>query len=224
MLAEEPDDAAVAENAVSELQDVVPLVLEDEIVDVFPCARSCSTRSRDSCSTTRGSFWPWITSSGAVISSMRVRGERSTRKSRSRSGSPIVRARYRLPGLGDPLAEREQVVRAEHVDRRPPQVGMAPREGAASCSRRTSGRPRPRATCRRARRRAAPRSSRGHGRAGRARPSHDRRASCSRARSPSSRARSGTNTAKPSSVRIWISGIENQAKLGRSWLCGPPWT
>ena len=23
---------------------------------------------------------------------------------------------------------------------------------------------------------------------------------------------------------IWINGIENHAKLGRSWLCGPPWT
>ena len=34
----------------------------------------------------------------------------------------------------------------------------------------------------------------------------------------------GTNTAKPSSVSAWISGIENHAKFGRSWLCGPPWT
>ena len=25
------------------------------------------------------------------------------------------------------------------------------------------------------------------------------------------------------SVRNWISGIENQVKSGRSWLCGPPW-
>ena len=32
----------------------------------------------------------------------------------------------------------------------------------------------------------------------------------------------GTKTAKPCKVKYWINGIENQAKSGRSWPCGPP--
>jgi hypothetical protein len=122
MLLEEPDDGVVAANPVRELEDVVPLVVEDEVVDVASERPRCSTTSRDSRSTTRGSFWPWMTRSGHETSSICVFGDRSTRKSLSFSGIADREGEVRLPRLRETIHEREQVVRPEHVDRRSPEL------------------------------------------------------------------------------------------------------
>ena len=118
--------SVVAAHAVRELQHIVALVLEDEVVDVLARPRSASTRSRDSRSTTRGSFWPWMTSSGQR-DVLDVRASVSGRRgSRGRSpGSPTASAKYGFQVSGMRSHEREQVVRAEHVDGRAPQLGVA---------------------------------------------------------------------------------------------------
>ena len=57
--------------------------------------------------------------------SMWVFGERSTMKSRSPLRIPDGEREVRLPGLRQPVHEREEVVRAEHVDGSAPQLGVS---------------------------------------------------------------------------------------------------
>ena len=67
MLGEEVADRVVAAHAVRQLEHVVALVVEDEVIDVLAPAAQLVDEVADSCSTTRGSFLPWITSSGQAM-------------------------------------------------------------------------------------------------------------------------------------------------------------
>ena len=128
---------------------------------------------------------------------MYVLGERSTRKSPSVSGSPSESAKNGFHVSGMRSHEREQVVRAEHVDGRAPELGMAPGERQRHVAAVRA------ADDARARDvdalvvRQHLLSSRGRGRAGPGRPSRGRRASCTRGRSRSSRGRSGRRRRSP---------------------------
>ena len=52
-------------------------------------------------------------------------------------------AKYGLPGLRDPAHEIDQIIGAEHVHRRRPQLRMAQRQASRSCNRRRNGPPPP---------------------------------------------------------------------------------
>ena len=128
----------------------------------------------------------------------------------------------RLPRLGDALAERDEVVRAEHVAGCAPQLGVARGEherhvAAVGASDDAGARDVDALVVRQDFLHrvhvvepvlAAP-------------VAVDALRVCEAVAGRA--AAFGTKTAKPSSVRIWISGIENHAKSGRSWPCGPPW-
>ena len=58
-------DGIVAANPVFKLEHIMTFIFKHQIVNLFPPnSRIFSTKSRDSASTTRGSFFPWMTSMG----------------------------------------------------------------------------------------------------------------------------------------------------------------
>ena len=122
MLGEEPDDPLVAADAVPELEHVVPLVLEHEVVDrLADAAQVLDEVVRLPLDDARVVL-PLDDEERARDASMCVRGERSTRKSRSRTGSPTASEKYGFHVSG---------IRSMNVNRSyGPNMSTAPRQSS----------------------------------------------------------------------------------------------
>ena len=178
----------------------------------------------DSPTGTRGSLRPCWMKSGARIASMCVIGDASRRNSRSCVERAVLALAGGAPIGRGVLEERDEARDADALDAGGPAAPAGTRALQAPCSRRTSGRRRPRAS-RRSRGRATEpvvqrRRDRAPSRAA-ARCRRDARSAC---RSPSSRGRSAPRPRSPRETRYCVSGAKLGENHGRHCDSGPPWT